>query len=36
MVIDTDSSSITLKDGRVLTGRSTPGIQWQSSAGRRR
>lgn len=34
MVIDTDSSSITLKDGRVLTGRSTPGIQWQSSAGR--
>ena len=34
MVIDTDSSSITLKDGRVLTGLSTPGIHWQSSAGR--
>ena len=34
MVIDTDSSSITLKNGAVLTGRSTPGIQWQSSAGR--
>jgi hypothetical protein len=34
LVIDTDSSSITLKDGRVLTGSSTPGIHWQSSAGR--
>jgi hypothetical protein len=34
MVIDTDQSSITLKDGTVLTGRSTPGIDWQSSAGR--
>jgi hypothetical protein len=34
MVIDTDSSSVTLKSGAVLTGRSTPGIQWQSSAGR--
>ncbi len=34
MVIDTDSSSITLRSGAVLTGRSTPGIQWQSSAGR--
>ena len=34
MVIDTDSSSLTLKDGRVLTGSTTPGIQWQSSAGR--
>jgi hypothetical protein len=34
MVIDTDSSSITLTNGKVLTGRSTPGIQWQSSAGR--
>jgi hypothetical protein len=34
MVIDTDSSSITLKNGAVLTGRSNPGIQWQSSAGR--
>ncbi|MGH7513288.1 MAG: DUF4382 domain-containing protein [Gemmatimonadales bacterium] len=34
LVIDTDSSSITLKDGRVLTGASTPGIAWQSSEGR--
>lgn len=34
LVIDTDSSSITLKDGRVLTGESDPGIAWQSSAGR--
>lgn len=34
LVIDTDRSSITLKDGRVLTGASTPGIDWQSSAGR--
>jgi hypothetical protein len=34
MVIDTDSSSITLKSGTVLTGRSNPAIQWQSSAGR--
>jgi hypothetical protein len=34
LVIDTDSSSITLKDGRVLTGTSSPGIHWQSSAGR--
>ena len=34
MMIDTDSSSITLKNGSVLTGTSTPGIQWQSSAGR--
>jgi len=34
MIIDTDSSSITLKDGRVLTGASRPGIYWQSSAGR--
>jgi hypothetical protein len=34
LVIDTDSSSITLKDGRVLTGASSPGIYWQSSAGR--
>jgi uncharacterized protein DUF4382 len=34
MVIDTDSSSITLKNGTVLTGRTTPGIRWQSSAGR--
>lgn len=34
MVIDTDLSSITLKDGRVLTSTSSPGIAWQSSAGR--
>lgn len=34
LVIDTDSSSITLKDGRILTGTSNPGIHWQSSAGR--
>ena len=34
MVIDTDSSSLTLRDGRVLTSTSSPGIQWQSSAGR--
>jgi hypothetical protein len=34
MIIDTDQSSITLKDGRVLTSTSTPGIAWQSSAGR--
>ena len=33
LVIDTDRSSITLKDGTVLTGSSTPGIAWQSSAG---
>jgi hypothetical protein len=34
LMIDTDRSSITLKDGTVLTGSSTPGIAWQSSAGR--
>ena len=34
MVIDTDSSSMTLQDGRVLTGATQPGIRWQSSAGR--
>ena len=34
MVIDTDSSSLTLRGGLVLTGKSTPAIQWQSSAGR--
>lgn len=34
MMIDTDSSSITLKNGTVLKGNTTPGIQWQSSAGR--
>jgi hypothetical protein len=36
MMIDTDSSSITLKNGTVLTGKSSPGIAWQSSAGDRR
>ena len=35
LVIDTDSSSITLRDSRVLTGFSTPGIRWQSVPGRR-
>lgn len=34
MVIDTDSSSLTLADGRVLTSSSSPGIDWRSSAGR--
>lgn len=34
MIIDTDLSSITLKNGRVLRGSTTPGIDWQSSAGR--
>lgn len=34
MVIDTDSSSLTLADGRVLTATTSPGIDWQSSAGR--
>jgi hypothetical protein len=34
LIIDTDRSSITLKDGTVLTGNSSPGIAWQSSAGR--
>src|SRR5262249_48704329 len=34
LVIDTDSSSITMRDGAVLTSNSTPGIHWQSSAGR--
>lgn len=34
MVIDTDSSSITLKDGRVLTGTSQPGITWQFGTNR--
>ena len=33
MIIDTDQSSITMKTGEVLTGSSTPGIAWQSSAG---
>jgi hypothetical protein len=34
LTIDTDKSSMTLKDGRVLTGSSSPGIAWQSSAGK--
>jgi hypothetical protein len=34
MVIDTDKSSITMKDGTVLTSTSTPGINWYASAGR--
>lgn len=34
LVIDTDSSSITLRDGRVLSALTNPAIQWQSSAGR--
>lgn len=34
MVIDTDSSSITLRDGRVLTGSSNPGINWQFPTAR--
>ncbi len=34
MTLDTDSSSLTLSNGQVLTGSSTPGIAWQSSAGR--
>jgi hypothetical protein len=34
LTIDTDLSSITLEDGTVLTGSTSPGIAWQSSAGR--
>ena len=34
MIIDTDRSSITLKSGAVLRGNTTPGIAWQSSAGK--
>lgn len=34
MIIDTDSSSLTLADGRTLTSKTSPGIDWQSSAGR--
>jgi hypothetical protein len=34
MVIDTDRSSITLKNGAVLRSNTQPGIAWQSSAGR--
>lgn len=31
LTIDTDSSSITMIDGTVLTGGSSPGIRWQGS-----
>jgi hypothetical protein len=34
MVIDTDSSSMTTVNGFVMTGTTSPSIQWQSSAGR--
>lgn len=34
MIIDTDLSSVTLKNGAVLRSNTTPGIDWQSSAGR--
>ncbi len=33
LVLDTDKSSVTLKNGRVLSGSTTPGIKWPS-AGR--
>jgi len=33
LIIDTDQSSITMKDNSVRTGSSNPGIAWQSSAG---
>ena len=33
LIIDTDQSTITMKTGAVLTGSSSPGIAWQSSAG---
>lgn len=33
LIIDTDQSSITLKNGIILDGTSSPGIAWQSSAG---
>jgi len=33
LIIDTDQSSITMKNGAVLDGSSSPGIAWQSSAG---
>lgn len=34
MTIDTDSSSMTTVNGFVMTGSTSPSIQWQSSAGR--
>ena len=35
MVIDVDKSSMTLKDGKVLTGTSSPAIHWGGSGGQR-
>lgn len=32
LILDTDRSSVTLVDGTVLTGASTPGIKWPSAA----
>lgn len=32
LILDTDRSSVTLVDGTVLTGSSTPGITWPSAA----
>jgi hypothetical protein len=32
LILDTDRSSVTLVDGTVLTGASTPGIEWPSAA----
>ena len=34
ITMDTERSSLTLRDGRVLTGSSTPGINWQQSGER--
>ena len=31
LTIDTDSSSVTMRDGSVLTGTTTPGVNWQGS-----
>jgi hypothetical protein len=31
IILDTDKSSVTLKDGTVLNGNSTPGIKWPSA-----
>lgn len=31
LILDTDRSSVTLKDGTVLEGNSTPGIKWPSA-----
>jgi predicted small secreted protein len=32
LILDTDRSSVTLADGTVLTGASSPGIEWPSAA----